>query len=486
MVIFPQEQIDGIAELISSKASITFDSPLTITKDSSKIEKSIATILEIENPNQIDLHYLDAILVSTGWNKNDDVFDKYETWKARKTPVDKPFNFMHDGNDIIGHITGSVPISQDTGSIIADDTELDDIPDNFDILVSSVIYKHWPDEDRIEEIQEVINEVNEGKWSVSMECLFPSFDYAIIDTEGNQHIIQRNETTAFLTKYLRAYDGEGVYQNCKIGRLLRNFTFSGKGLVDRPANPRSIIFNDSILFNGSEASVKVFSETEGNITMADEKDTKISDLEKQIASLTTENKSLKAQAEEEAKKGYEDKIAALEAEIASIKTQLSEKEVTVAELQKTQDENSQALASKEAELTQIKAEMVKTARASKLAQAGVEADKVDEVLAKWSAASDEMFDEIVTLYTEAKKNCAKDKEDMKDMEKEDCSKADETPETDQADASTPEEVVVVEEPKDKSLATAGETPEDATVKVQETAKASLMKSVFKTTRTKNK
>ena len=75
---------------------------------------------------------------------------------------------------------------------------------------------------------------------------------------------------------------------------------------------------------------------------------------------------------------------------------------------------------------------------------------------------------------------------MKDMEKEDCSKADETPETDQADASTPEEVVVVEEPKDKSLATAGETPEDATVKVQETAKASLMKSVFKTTRTKNK
>ena len=299
MVIFEQERKDGIAELVSSKASIVFDTQL-ITKPTPKDDKSIAALLEIDNPGQIDLFYLNCILASTGWNKNDDVFDKYETWRARATPVDKPFNFMHDGNDIIGHITGSLAISQQ-GQTIDDDVELNNLPDDFDLLVSSVIYKRWPGEDRTEEIAQLIKEIGEDKWFVSMECLFPGFDYALIDENGNQHIIKREESTAFLTKYLRVYEGTGNYQGYKIGRLLRDFTFSGKGLVDRPANPRSIIFNDSMIFNGSEASVNMFTETEGSNTMTDEKDTKISDLEKQIASLVEENKTLKTQADEEVK-----------------------------------------------------------------------------------------------------------------------------------------------------------------------------------------
>jgi hypothetical protein len=61
-----------------------------------------------ENKDQYDLYYLSSILVSTGWNKNDDVFDLGETWGAKDTPSDKQFNFMHDEADIIGHITGSV------------------------------------------------------------------------------------------------------------------------------------------------------------------------------------------------------------------------------------------------------------------------------------------------------------------------------------------------------------------------------------------
>ena len=157
MVIFECEKKDGIAELISSKASVVFDSQL-ITSANPDATKSIASLLTIDNPNQIDLFYLDAILASTGWNKNDDVFDKFETWKAKRTPIDKPFNFMHDGNDIIGHITSSIVVSQE-GKIVGDDTPLDDIPENFDVLVSSVIYKKWPEENRTEEISEIIKEI---------------------------------------------------------------------------------------------------------------------------------------------------------------------------------------------------------------------------------------------------------------------------------------------------------------------------------------
>ena len=65
-----------------------------------KLKKIIAQNCKEEavaqNEDQIDLYYLKSILVSTGWNKNDDVFDSKELWAAKNTPEDKPFNFMHN------------------------------------------------------------------------------------------------------------------------------------------------------------------------------------------------------------------------------------------------------------------------------------------------------------------------------------------------------------------------------------------------------
>src|SRR5690606_32975140 len=54
--------------------------------------------------------------------------------------------------------------------------------------------------------------------------------------------------------HLRAYGGNGVYEGYRLGRLLRNITFSGKGLVDVPANKRSHI--TSFSFYGTTASLK--------------------------------------------------------------------------------------------------------------------------------------------------------------------------------------------------------------------------------------
>src|SRR3954465_10761650 len=64
-----------------------------------------------------ELYYHTSILVTTNWNKNDDIFAPETVWAARNTPVDKPTNLDHDNNKIVGHITGSWAIDTD-GKII--------------------------------------------------------------------------------------------------------------------------------------------------------------------------------------------------------------------------------------------------------------------------------------------------------------------------------------------------------------------------------
>ena len=111
--IYPKEIDDGIGELVESTASVAYCSEAKINTAAIETAKDVISdpsILEkimAENKDQIDLHYIESVLVSCGWNKNDDVFLAQSTWDARSTPEDKQFNFMHDENDIIGHITGS-------------------------------------------------------------------------------------------------------------------------------------------------------------------------------------------------------------------------------------------------------------------------------------------------------------------------------------------------------------------------------------------
>ena len=107
--VYKKEISDGIAEDISSSNTMAYAS-LAIPYSPSEEELKELKILSGEsiaksNPEQLDLYYLNSVLVSTGWNKNDDVFDVGQVWDARKTPEDKQFNFMHDEADIIGHIT---------------------------------------------------------------------------------------------------------------------------------------------------------------------------------------------------------------------------------------------------------------------------------------------------------------------------------------------------------------------------------------------
>jgi len=254
ITVYPAEVEAGLESKIKSNASIAYVSAAEpastsftqhISANLDKINLTRAT-----NDNQIDLFYLKTLLVSTGWNLNDDVFDREEVWAARHTPEDKPFNFEHNQTDIIGHITSNFAID-DKCEIIPDDITVDKLPTCFHIATAAVLYKCWEDENLHKRMSDIIEEIAKGEWFVSMEALFKGFDYAVISPEGKHRVIARNEESAFLTKHLRVYGGEGQYNDFKIGRLLRGIVYSGKGLVRKPANPDSIIFDGMKTFSNA-------------------------------------------------------------------------------------------------------------------------------------------------------------------------------------------------------------------------------------------
>ena len=62
-----------------------------------------------------DLLRMLSVLVSTGINKNDDVFIREEVLKARSSGANKPVNIEHDENKIIGNMTRTFVLQIVTG-----------------------------------------------------------------------------------------------------------------------------------------------------------------------------------------------------------------------------------------------------------------------------------------------------------------------------------------------------------------------------------
>ena len=245
MQIFEHEIKDGLADQLKSCASITYAS---IVEPSNKTNHNIKHIKSLASLNDTDLYYVQSILVTSNWNKNDDIFDKEEVWAAKNTPEDKPTNLNHDEAIIVGHITSNWPITDDA-VLIDPNTPVENLPNKFHILTGSVVYRGFSSPSLVERTQTLIAEIETGTKYVSMECFFKGFDYGLLNkSTGEFKILNRNSETAFLTKHLRAYGGIGEHDDYKVGRVLRNITFSGKGFVDKPANPDSIIFtkNDFI------------------------------------------------------------------------------------------------------------------------------------------------------------------------------------------------------------------------------------------------
>lgn len=448
--IYAKEIEDGISEMVQANASIAYACPLSIADPTEDEKSRIEASLKSEassNKGQKDLYYLDSVLVTTCWNRNDDVFNKSEVWAARSTPEDKPFNIEHDEHDIIGHITGNWIINN-SGDVLSQDTAEEELPDTYHIVTSSVMYKHWTDPKLIARTKDLIEQIEAGKKFVSMECLFTDFDYALASDSGQMRTLGRNEESAFLTKHLRAYGGTGVYQGFKIGRMLKNIAFCGHGLVNKPANPSSIIFDKYNPFVApTEGSLAIFESSQAaqqsvlskeETEMAENLDfykNQVSELKASVNTLSEEKKELEAQLTEAGAKEYDAKIAELQVTIAekdeTIEAQVTETEALATELTETKTkleeaeakvvEVEQAKAELDAQLAQIEAEKVRASRISQLVEAGLETEEAEAAVEKFAELSDDQFEAIALMVA------PKDKKDKKEdaIKKEEAAKKEE-------------------------------------------------------------
>lgn len=186
----------------------------------------------------IDLEPMQAIMVSTGDNLNDDVFLPDETEKAIASIPHKPVNDSHKDKEIRGHIIAATRL---------DKPAVNGQP-SFDVAAASVLYKLiYP-----EFVAELKSKIAAKKAFVSMEAYFSNYDYKVGDK-----IIQRNSATAFLDKILRVKGGTGVFDGVKVKRVLRNIIFGGMGIVDNPANPESVVLASQVQSGTQSTEVKI-------------------------------------------------------------------------------------------------------------------------------------------------------------------------------------------------------------------------------------
>ena len=453
MIIYPQESDDGLAAKISASKSITYASivePCDIEQNKQLKTKVAASI------SDADLYYVQSILVSSSWNRNDDVFDKAEVWAARATPEDKPTNLEHDENTIIGHITSNWPIDLE-GKTIADETSLDDLPEKFHIVTGSVIYRAYSTPELKERAERLIAEIENGTKYVSMECYFKGFDYGLTNKiTGEYKVLARNEDTSYLTKYLRAYGGKGEQEDYKIGRVLRNITFSGKGFVDKPANPDSIIFqrqliddllkekNDNLSNSGVVDNKPITSEDTENIIMSENIEKQVAEISDKLDTVaascdqTEEAKTLASELEktnqtlEAAMKKKDEEMAEMKkvkseeletelealavkkdeemavmkkktmAEIEEVEARMKEKDEELNKVKSELEEVTEALAvmKKEEEARMKKEKAIK--RKANLVEAGLEDDAASAAVERFESLDDDSFEAVLAAMTAVK------------------------------------------------------------------------------------
>ena len=432
MKIFAQEKKDDLEDLILTTPLVTIASQVAPIEDSLnkffvKNPKSLASY------NDEDLYYVQSILVTSSWNKNDDIFTKEEVWTAKNTPEDKPTNLEHDENTIIGHIVSNWSITED-GVLIDENTPSEDLPDRFHIVTGSVIYKSYTNPELKERTAKLIDEIENGTKYVSMECMFKGFDYGLInESTGEYKILSRSDDTSFLTKHLRAYGGSGKYESHKVGRVLRNITFSGKGYVDKPANPDSIIFSKDNFFTISNIKNinKNFSGVSENRSNPMEANNM--SLEKEVAELKDKVEAMTdcASATKEAYAQLieiKERVVALETELQNKNQELGQsklafeellaqteaaKKMSEEEMMKKQEEMKKAKSELDAALEAVAAykgkeeEMMKKEKKMKrmasLLEKGLDQEVASSAVDQFESLEDSAFEAMVNLVASAAK-----------------------------------------------------------------------------------
>jgi hypothetical protein len=507
--IFKAEEEAGLEHLIRSTAAIAYHSPVLLDqKPETPVGKDITSLKSASSLSNAakddqDVYSVYSVLVTTSWNKNDDVFGKDEVWSARETPKYKPTNIEHDERQIVGGIIDSWAVD-DQFALLNEKDDPSELPDHYHIVVASVIYRQWQDPAYQKRAQDLIAEIEAGEKYVSMECIFHGFDYAVVDPDGKHHIIPRNDESAFLTSHLRSYGGTGDYQNHKVGRLLRNITFSGKGFVQKPANPESVIFDKSKTFDFNRASVSsknMFSDQNGVITQIETNantfydkqesfempnesaSAQVTELKEALAALKADNKELSEKLAAANVEKYEATIEELTAalktsgeELDKVKAQLADTieglEGAAADIQSKTD----ALEESQARLAEIEEAAKQRARRDSLMASGLSEEDAIAKMELFGELTDDQFEALAKTLSEyvasetAEETDASDDEDATDDTE---AAADEDVEAEEAVATEVDEEVLETAEADEVVDISVESDEFAGEDVIDSVRAGL-------------
>jgi hypothetical protein len=515
-------EVDGLADKVLSSSSIKFNTPIlgqsqanqSFLDDFSANKILCATIKRLAFGSEYDkdLYPTKSVLVSTNWNKNDDVFSPVEVWTARHTPSHKRTNIEHDEKQLVGHITNVWAISED-GTIIEDSTAQEDLPDLFHVVNGAVIYAIWQDEDLQKRTDDLIEAIEANEMYVSMECLFRDFDYAVMDESchGGWKTVARNDKTSWLTKHLRSYGGSGIYNNQRVGRILKHITFCGKGYVKQPANPDSIILSSCAKTFCFSKAARIDDLEEFPDSQTEKKEGDIQNKEDGVLSssvnsnqgeneiMAVENDKLEAQIKE-----LQEKLEAANKTIADFNeskftSQIEKLEKEVAELKEVVEAKESELTTKSEELDGVKANLksledvkanlekeiekvraaeLKTNRISKLVEGGVDKEKAEAKVELFISLSDEQFDAVAAEIVEAAKAKCKDDEDKEKAESAKDEDKEKDDDEDDADANLNVDVDVDAEPALSSSASQTENKDEEKQKIQQEV-ASLLAARIK-------
>jgi hypothetical protein len=462
MKIYPKEQELGLEQKILAATIVKAECPVwkSDSDNAALLQEAHAEYLKTEGGKAFasynDLYFVDTILVSSNMNKNDDYFSASEVWRARGTPVHKPTNIGHDMNQICGHMTRSWVLTPGKRQIIPNSRSEADLPGLIHLACSAVIYRDLGTFYQ-EAVSNLIVQIEADEMAVSMEAHFNDFDYALLnESEGTLNVVARNEQTAWMTGLLRIFGGEGLHvtkdsngkivKQERVGRYLKGITFTGKGFVENPANPDSIILTKSFepmsaaddkkaaASNSVAGRIIIGSLTKKeNIAMSENIDPRdyagvlakaelAKRYEEEGKELRAEVKQLETlvKAHEKAiadfefgKKEYETLLKAAkereekaEKEMAAMVAQIEAAKKDKDENEKDSKEKAERIEALEKELASIQAEQASALRQTLLIKEGVDATEASEFVKVYASFTEDQFKTVAATKIDSVKAMA--------------------------------------------------------------------------------
>jgi len=289
-------------------------------------------------PLDKDLSKMVSVLLSTGINRNDDVFLAEEVLPARATGAHKPVDLEHNPTKIVGHMMRTYPTRKDGVEISEEDIAASNIPVDFDITSEAVLYKYAC----ADELRSIGAFSDNRDLFVSVEVWFPDYDYKL----GNKIIKRNTETEKILDKLLRINGGSGFYNGQRVGRVLREILIGGVGLVKNPANPESIILSLS-----NDVSYNKYI----NLSLSKYE---IGVIKKEIAmdknELISCMNEVKADVEQELTEKANASVSTLNAQIEELKTSIVAKDAEIVAMKKEIEDCSAKFVAASAEIDALK------------------------------------------------------------------------------------------------------------------------------------